>query len=125
MLNRIRSEDIGGGTVKFGFRAGTTFLRAGTQLTAEQISKFAPSNRQALIDKGMLAVWPKATENKPQPANVSVDSSPAPEPSGAPAQRHMVHTGRGNYDVIEGRKLNDGPLNKTDAQSLAGVPKDN
>lgn len=116
MLARIRGEDIGGGVVKFGFRVGAQFVRSGTKLTAEQIAKFSPTNRQALIDKGMLAVWPKSA-NEPSPTQSASSDHPAP--------RHIVHTGRGQYDVIEGHKLNDGPLKKADAQTLAGVPKDN
>lgn len=118
----MRVEDIGGGVVKFGFRAGSKWLCAGTRLTADQICAFAAPNRQSLIDKGMLAVWPKSGDEL---GVVSSGDAPGAIVSPVPAQRHVVHTGRGQYDVIEGHKLNDAPLKKPDAQTLAGVPKDN
>lgn len=118
MLSRMRPEDIGGGVVRRPFNTDGKYMRSGTQLTAEKILSWSWPNVQCMIDRGTLSVWPKS------PGGAVVASGVA---AGAtdPPQRHIVHTGRGQYDVIEGTKLNDGPLKKPEAQALAGVPKDN
>lgn len=98
-------DQIGGGEVRAAFRMGTRYLFAGTRLTAEEVISINRPNRAALIDKGMLAVWPKGGD----------------EPI-FKGKRYAIHYGGGAYDVIEGRKLNDKPLTREEAQEMA---KDN
>ena len=103
MLARLRPDEIGGGVVRRAFRSGTTYLRRGKPLTGDEVRRFTPSSRNALIDNGFLAVWPKGSDQ--------VEAAP-------PAERFMVHKGRQMYDVIEGRRLSDKPLPKDQAEAL-------
>ncbi len=94
-----KADQIGGGVVRRAFRMGERYLLAGTKLTADEVMSINRPNRAAMIDNGMLAVWP---------------------PSGdARGKRYAIHTGGGGYDVIEGRKLNDKPLTREEAKALA------
>lgn len=101
----LRDADIGGGTVRRTFRMGTEQVRMGRPLTEAEIMTMPVANRRALIDKGMIIVYPRT------PVVPSGDG-----------ERHVVARGFGKYDVIEGHKLNDKPLTKDAARALAGVP---
>jgi hypothetical protein len=61
------------------------------------------ANRQALIDKRFIEVFPK-------------------DATGA-GERHIVSAGFGKYHVIEGKKLNEFPLTKQEADALAGTKR--
>jgi hypothetical protein len=102
----LRDQDIGGAVVTRAFRRGTEFVRQGTRLTREDVLAMPRANRNSMIDNGMLAVYPVA-------GLVAADPRPA--------TRHVVSRGFGNFDVIEGRKLNDAPLTKEDAEDLAAA----
>lgn len=104
-----RGFEIGGGKVKRGFNANGKFLRANTELTAAQIMGWPVANRNALIDKKYIEVWPKGSATTPL-------GSVGPE-----AERHIVPLGAGRYNVVEGVQLNKAPLKKTEAMALAGV----
>lgn len=59
-----------------------------------------PQNVQAGINQGRLQV-------------VSTDMPPARK-----MDRHLAHRGGGRYDIIEGFKINDEPLDKESAERL-------
>jgi len=101
----IGSKEIGGGYVRLAFwdrsQDPPQYLKAGTHLSAERISAMA--NGHNLIRTEHLAVYP-----------------PLPKSGrGAAMERHIVHLGRGQFDVIEGHKMNDKPLTKEEAEDLA------
>jgi hypothetical protein len=96
----IGSNDIGGGYVRLAFTDSARRYNPGEALTAAKIKSF--HNHRRLIDVGKIAVYP-----------------PAPATAQLPPPRHIVSTGFGRFDVIEGRKLNDKPLTKEEADKLA------
>jgi hypothetical protein len=106
-LPQTHPDHIAGGRVIRTFTMGDKHLLARTVLTRDQILSMRTQNRNALIDKGHLVVWPR-------------------EAVAAPAenlQRFVVPMafGRG-YDVIEGRKVNETPLTtREEANRLAGI----
>lgn len=104
MLLRLTDDQIGKGVVHRGFTARGVYLRRGTELTREQVLDINPVNRQAMIDKSFLHVFPRAEIQEPEPMD-----------------RHVVSLGFGKFDVVEGVKLNDAPLTKEAAYALAGV----
>src|SRR5258708_3918969 len=93
----LPDADIGGALVRRGFtrftKSGTPggqYLKAGTRLSADEVRSIPMVNRRALSVSGALDIYPVA-------------------PGGAAPQdldRYVIHRGRGDYDVIEGRKLN-------------------
>lgn len=101
----LRHEDIGGGRVRRGFRSGETYMKPGTELSAEQIMAFPYANRCALIDR-FIEVWP--AHAVPQPETT---------PKG-PTKTMMVHMGGGKFNVIEGWVLNEAPLEKHEAEDF-------
>ena len=102
----LRDEQIGGGFVRLGFNIGDRRTKAGERLSREAIMKMPISNRRTLISSGKIEVFPIDT------------GAPIAAPT-EPADRHLIHLGRGYYDVIEGRKLNAEPLTREDAVALA------
>ena len=93
-------NEIGGGVVAVPFTlADGRRLAGGTHLTASEVK--ALGNHRTLIRNEFIKVYPPHDT-----ASVS-------------EQRHVVHCGGGNFDVIAGRKLNDKPLMKDDAHALA------
>lgn len=99
--------EIGGGRVRRPFTKGGEKLLAGHEMTAEEIYAIPITNRRVLIEKGFLQVWPcSEVGRKPRlPAN---------------AKRHIVPLGFGRYDVVEGVKLNDGPIDAAEVERLTG-----
>ena len=93
----LGSNEIGGGYVRLGFTDATRRYKMGEQLTAAQIKSF--HNHRRMIDIGKIAVYPPAPAGK--------------------SERHVVSTGFGRFDVIEGHKLNDRALTKDEAEELA------
>ena len=57
-MHQLRDEDIGSGMVGRGFTNGDRYMKRGEILTREQILKMPRANRMALVDKGMLLVYP-------------------------------------------------------------------
>lgn len=96
----IRDEEIGGGSVLRTFTMHGESLKVGTPLSRAALLSIPYANRQALIDGGKIAVYPPSSE------------------------RHVVSDGFGHYSVYAGRKLNDKPLTKAQAQKLAGIEPD-
>ncbi len=106
----IHHTQIGGGRVERPFTMGDRTLPRGTVLTREQIVGIRTANRSSLIDKGYLMVWPREALSSGQPVVTE------------PQERHVVNIGFGRWNVIEGRKLNQEPLDKESAHLLAGLP---
>ena len=92
-------EDIGGAKVLRQFNKGGQNLKAGTVLTAEEVLSIPIANRRALIDSGYLALSAKGHSKEP-------------------AERYMIQTGKGAYDVIAGHKLNKKALSREEAEDL-------
>ena len=94
-------NEIGGGVVAIPFvLADGTRLARGTRLSADAIK--ALGNHHTLIRHEYIKVYP-----------------PHGETASIAETRHVVHVGGGAFDVIAGRKLNDRPLSKDEAQALA------
>jgi hypothetical protein len=103
---QMRPEQIGGAIVRRTFSSGGTRLTSGTKLSAEQVLAFATANRNALVDKRFIDLFPKSG---------GIDSV------SESAERFVVSAGFGRFHVIEGRKLNDEPLDREQAYALAGT----
>ena len=96
-----KEAEFGGGYVRIAFSANGERLKVGAHLSADRIRSFA--NHRRLISAEYIAVYPLKGEND----ELGVE-------------RHVIHVGAGNYDVIEGRKLNDTALTRDQAYALAG-----
>lgn len=99
---KIADEDIGGAKVRRTFTMGPRRLFAGDTLSREEVLALPLSNRVALTDANYFDVWVKA------PNAVLPD-----------AERFIVRTGQGLYNVVAGHKLNDEPMTKEEAERLA------
>jgi hypothetical protein len=99
MPTMIGSKEIGGGYVRRTFTAGGERMQVGAHLSAKAIQSW-PNHRE-LERLGLIAVFPPAGVLEP------IESS-----------RFALHEGFGKYSVIEGRKLNDGPLTRDEAEQL-------
>lgn len=101
----IADHDIGGARVRRVFTRGSRHLRGGDMLSGDEVRAIPVANRRALIDAGYIEVWPKSGEA-----------------AGSAGERHIVHRGKGQFDVIAGVKLNAEPMSKEDAEELATRP---
>lgn len=99
----IAEQDIGGARVRRRFSRGKEALLAGRILSADEVRAIPVANRRALIEAGFIEVYPQG-------------------PVTTVGERHLVHLGRGQYDVIQGVRLNDKPLSKDEAEDLATKP---
>jgi hypothetical protein len=100
----VREADIGGATVRRIFTRNGRAVMPGENLSRGEMLSIPVSNRQSLIDNGYVVIYP------PRPGMGNDDSEP---------ERFVVSKGFGNFDVIEGRRLNSEPLTKEQAQALA------
>jgi hypothetical protein len=96
----MKDQDIGGARVRRTFTSGARQLKAGEQLTRDEVLKMNLPNRRALSDSGYLELYPRA-------------------PTAEPGERFVVGVGKDKCNVIEGRVLNDDPLTKDQAERLA------
>jgi hypothetical protein len=103
---QMRADQIGGAIVRRSFSSGGTRLVAGTKLTAEQVLAFPTTNRNALADKRYIDLFPASGD----------------APTTGSSERFVVSAGFGRFHVIQGKKLNDEPLDREQAYALAGVP---
>jgi hypothetical protein len=99
----VRDEDIGGAVVRRRVdRGGMPPLLAGARLTREEVLAMPTANRRSLVATERLWLLPLAADGV--------------------SARHIVQVGKGQYDVIQGVKLNDGPLSKDAAEEIATRP---
>jgi hypothetical protein len=101
----LPDNQIGGAIVRRGFNRGSTWLKVGTRLTADEVRAIPMVNRRALSVSGALDIYPLA------PGGMAAED----------LDRYVIHRGRGEYDVIEGRRLNSEPLSKEKAEALAAA----
>lgn len=99
VLQSIRTDDGTGQMVQ---------RMRGYRLSAEAVLKMPISNRNAMVSKKIIELFPKAPDSAARAAQ---------------GERHVVSAGFGRFDVIEGRKLNQASLSKEEAQALAGTKK--
>ena len=98
----VHDDQIGGAVVRRRIDRGPDGpLLAGTRLSREEVLAMPTANRHALVTTEHLWLMPIGD---------------------AVAERHIVHLGRGQFDVIAGVKLNDQPLSKDAAEDLATRP---
>jgi len=97
-------HEIGGAIVRRPFTRHGVYLRGGDRLSGDEVRAIPIANRSALIDSHFLEVFPT--------------SGYLPPSDGPNGELYMVHRGAGMYDVIEGRRLNDEPLEKEAAEAL-------
>lgn len=94
----ISADSYGGATVRRRVDRPTGPWLAGHVLTREDLKAMPVSNLRALVDNHTIEPWPWRP------------------PVG---ELHVVHIGRGLYDVFEGEKLTAEPMSKEDAEALA------
>lgn len=103
---QIPADQIGGAVVRRTFSSRGKRLISGTRLSAAEVLAFPQANRNALSDKHYIDLFPKG----------GVDSSVS-----ASGERFVISAGFGRFYVIEGKKLNDDPLDREQAYALAGT----
>jgi hypothetical protein len=96
---QIADKDIGGARVARTFTFNGEYTKRGQNLTAEQVLSINLPNRRALIDSNFIEVYPKT-------------------PLVAGGEKFIVGIGKNQYNVIEGRVLNDEPLTREEAERL-------
>ncbi len=96
----LNINEIGGGVARRPFVIGAGYIRAGTELTLEQLKKMPAQNRTALIESGHIAVYPRASEF---------------------TERFMVSLGGGKFNIVEGRVINEEPMTRDEAQAFLAV----
>lgn len=100
-------DDIGGAIVRRRFTLGGREVTSGTVLTAGEIKAIPGSNRRALIDNHYFSPFPRAVKTHLE----AQDST-------EPPIFHLVNLGFGKWDVVEGKRINNRPLSKDEAESL-------
>jgi len=113
MALEIAERDLGGARVRMTFQ---TFLKDGTvrrfkadeHLTPEEIKAMPRANRTALVSGGYIEPYPVRVQTVQR------------EAAAAPSDRFIVQVAKGQFNVIEGRRLNEQPLDREAAEKLAG-----
>jgi len=103
----IADSDIGGARIRMGFTRGNVRMKAGEHLTADEVRSIPLANRRALSSAGYIEVYPSRTEV------VRREAAPVKQ------DRFIVAVGKGQFNVIEGHRLNDEPLSREQAETLA------
>ncbi len=111
-MRAMRIEHIGGGRVMRTFRLGDRQVMSGETLDADTLARMNTVNRNSLIDNGYITVWPKSGDAAPPAAAPAATAAEG-------AQRFVINKGFGKFAVVEGRLLNDEPLDRKGAEALA------
>jgi hypothetical protein len=128
----IDASSFGGAVVRRHINRAVGALRPGDLLSADDLRAMPIGNLRALIDNHTIEPWP-ASAGDPAMARELADARAQID---AQAERireleaghdggddlavaHIVHAGRGLYDVIVGRKLTEAPLPKDAAEAIA------
>lgn len=110
---RIDESEIGGAVVRRRINRGDApAWLAGHVITREET--LALRNLRALVEDERLRVLPRRAAATAAPI--------VPSLAGAAVKAHLVHVGRGLWDVIVGSKINDEPIAKEAAEALASRP---
>lgn len=101
-LTTADPADAGGAYVRRAFDFGDRRLKAGDKLTKHQLASIPQANLTALVNTGLIQLWPEA-------------------PGGDMfiAERFVVPAEGGKFDVVEGRKVTRVPVTKRHALKLA------
>lgn len=102
-------DAAGGAYVRRRFEMADRQLVAGDTLSAEELRAIPRVNLDALINTGMLEVYPAAP---------AAGSASAGAKGG---QRFPVHIGGGRYLVIEGSQLTPEPISRDEAEALVAA----
>lgn len=92
----ILDKDIGGARVRRAF----TGYKAGDHMTTDQVLAIRLPNRRALIDSNFIEVYPKAMGMEGE-------------------ERFIIRVANNQFNVVEGRVLNDTPIDEKSAKELA------
>lgn len=101
-MSEMPDEYIGGAHVMLTFTRGERRMVRGQTLTAEEVLSMPIANRRALADSHYIKIFPKGV------AALATE----------PPERFMITTSKGEYSVIEGRKINSKPLSREAAEKL-------
>jgi len=91
----IPEPDIGGARVNMTFNHSGKIFRRGEHMSAAEVRSIAPKNRDAAESAGFIRVYARGGE------------------------RFIVAVAKDKFNVIEGRRLNDKPLTREEADALA------
>lgn len=103
---QIAADQIGGAIVRRTFsssRDGGKRFVAGQRLSGDEVRSFPAINRNSLIEKRYIDVFPQGGEMQTK------------------GERFVISSGFGKFHVIEGKKLNDEALDREQAYALAGM----
>jgi len=104
----MKEAEIGGAVVRRVFSSGGKQLTPGTRLTGDEVRKIPKANRNALVGKHFMELFPAGDVSAP-----------------TGGERFVVSMGFGKFVVIEGRKMTAEPLDREQAYALAGQPVPN
>jgi len=102
MTMEILDKDIGGARVRRVFSRNGEPVKPDSWLTRDEVLSIPIANRRALRDAGYIELFPLS----------NIETA---------AERFLVESGKGKYDVIAGQKLNKKPLSKKEAEQLVNA----
>lgn len=117
MIRPMHIDEIGGAKARQSFFTAGRQVMRGEEIPLEQLRQWPTANRNVMIEKGYIEVWPKSVTFLRAPAAIERDDEPD-----ANTQRIIVPRGFGRYDVIEGVVLAQN-ITKDEAHAIAGTPK--
>jgi hypothetical protein len=105
----IADKDLGGARVRLTFQTilkdgSTRRFKANDQLSAEDVLAWPMANRRALTSAGYIEIYPRQAAGRQAIQK---------------GDRFIVQARKDQYNVIEGRRINDQPLSREEAEELA------
>jgi len=105
----IADKDLGGARVRLTFQTiqkngSTRRFKPNEQLSAEDVLAWPMANRRALVSAGYIEIYPRQFVGRQAIQK---------------GDRFIVQARKDQYNVIEGRRINDQPLSREDAEELA------
>ena len=104
---QMPANQIGGAIVRRQVRTSNGDWQPGMRISAADVLAMPQVNRNALVDKKYIELFPKGGD----------------QAVAAEGERFVISVGFGKYMVIEGKKLTDEPIDREQAYALAGKPE--
>lgn len=124
-IRPLRIEEIGGARVRQKLNSEGRAMYAGEEIPLDKLATWC--NRDKLIERGIIEVWPKNVSFLRQSPQAPVDDARADDADMTDVDEGdltmmVIPRGFGKYDVVEGREIAKG-VTKDEAHAIAGTPR--
>ena len=121
MIRALHIDEIGGARARQAFSSGGRTIRRGEEIPLEALRSWPTLNRNVMIEKGYIEVWPRSVAFLRQ--EIAAPAAPEQLEDDEDAKQMMKFArGFGKFVVVQGRIVSDN-VTSDEADAIMGSPK--